>query len=46
METKRFFLQLKNFILSNNEVIDALNGNLTQEDWKEDIFYAVSNDFI
>jgi hypothetical protein len=46
METKRFFLQLKNFILSNNEVIDALNGNFTQEDWKEDIFYAVSNDFI
>ena len=46
MDTKTLFLQLKNFILSNNKILDILNDNIAQEDWKEDIFYAVSNDDI
>ena len=39
-------MQLKDFILSNKEVIDALSGDFIQEDWKEDIFYVVSFDYI
>ena len=46
MPTNKFFLQLKNFILSNKEVLDTLNANFIQEDWKEDIFYAFSFDYI
>jgi len=47
MESKnKFFVQLKDFILSNKEVIDALSGDFIQEDWKEDIFYVVSFDYI
>ena len=46
MDIKTLFLQAKNFILSNNKILDILNGNIIQEDWKEDIFYAVSNDYI
>ena len=46
MDIKTLFLQVKNFILSNNKIYDILNDNIIQEDWKEDIFYAVSNDYI
>ena len=46
MNAKTIFLQVKNFILSNNKILDILNNKSIQEDWKEDIFYAVSNDDI
>ena len=46
MDAKTLFVQVKSFILSNEKILDALNGNIIQEDWKEDIFYAVSNNEI
>ena len=46
MEIKKFFLQVKNFILSNNKILNILKGNNIQKDWEEDILYAVSNDDI
>ena len=46
MDVKTLFLQVKNFILCNNKILNILKGNNTQNDWKEDVFYAVSNDDI
>ena len=46
MDAKTLFVQVKSFILSNEKILDALNGNIIQEDWKEGIFYAVSNNEI
>jgi len=46
MDIKSLFLQVKNFILCNYKILNILNGNNTQDNWKEDIFYAISNDDI
>ena len=46
MDVKTLFLQVKNFILCNNKILNILKGDNIQNDWKEDIFYAVSYDNI
>ena len=45
----KYYSQFKNYLFSNIKILNILNSDNKEDynnDWRNDIFYAISSDFI